>query len=159
MCFRNLKHRPQQQGHTRPRQRVPVSSPNVVNNSEFSSRASNESDISEDSPQDESRYQRLHCGNTSASRMGRWSRGRDTTNKSREDTLNVTFQPPKDPKEVRDKANRKIDRALNHVPDVIHHNPKSKSQQEDCSYTICRKLGFQGKGQSHTGIATDTLQA
>ncbi len=54
--------------------------------------------------------------------MGRWSRGRDTTNKSREDT----FRPPKEPKEVLDKANQKIDRALNHVPDVIHHNPKSK---------------------------------
>ena len=27
--------------------------------------------------------------------------------------------------EVRGKANQKIDRALSHVPDVIHHNPKS----------------------------------
>ena len=102
--------------------KVPVTPPNVVNNSKSSSRASNESDISEDSPQDEGRYQRLHCGNTPASRMGRWSRGRDTTNKSRKDT----FRPPQEPKEVRDEANQKIDRALNHVPDVIHHNPKSK---------------------------------
>jgi hypothetical protein len=101
---------------------VPVTLPSVVENSKSSSRTSNESDISENSPQDEGRYQRLHCGNTPASQMASWSQSRDTTNKSRENT----FRPPKEPKEVRERANQKIDRALNHVPDVIHHNAKSK---------------------------------
>jgi hypothetical protein len=65
--------------------------------------------------------QRHHPEKTT-SRTGRWRQGGVQPTKSREDG----FEPPKETEEVRTKADRMMNEALNQVPDAVHFNPKSK---------------------------------
>ena len=57
-----------------------------------------------------------------SSRAGRWRQGGVQPTKSREDG----FEPPRETAAVRMNADRMIEKALNQVPDAIHHNPKGK---------------------------------